>query len=115
MPENKKLKNIANKQTFHRHSSFALFLPLEEQNLSSNSHLCSPSHIFTIRTMNIYNNEQWNMSIKDMVMNSVNLFRNGTQPFPKFRRNTHLMGSNWPISGWWNALSRFSGPPQFNR
>ena len=24
-------------------------------------------------------------------MNRINLFRNGTQPFPKFRRNTHLM------------------------
>ena len=28
MSENKKLKNIANKQNFHGHSSFALFLPL---------------------------------------------------------------------------------------
>ena len=39
MSENKKFKNIANKQTFHGLSSFALFLPLKEQNLSSNSHL----------------------------------------------------------------------------
>ena len=30
--ENKKLKNVANKQTFHGHSSFALFLPLGRAN-----------------------------------------------------------------------------------
>ena len=113
--ENKKVKNTANKQTFHGHSSFALFLPLARAKLILKfSPLFSFPHIY-IRTMNIYNNEQWGMSIKHVVINRINFLRNGTQPFPKFRRNTHLMGSNWPISSWWYALSRSSGPPQFNR
>ena len=92
--EQKILKKLLVNKLFMDTLLLLCFSPLEEQNLSSNSHLFSPFHIFAIRTMSIYNNEQWDMSIKHVVINRINFLRNGTQPFPKFRRNTHLMGSN---------------------
>ena len=95
VPENKKLKNIANNQTFHGHSSFALCLPLRRAKFVLK---------FSIVIPHIYNkNHEYVQQMNNEICQS-NIWSNisliDSYPLDKFYFSTrfikdiHLMGNN---------------------